>query len=785
MRLWQWNQRRKSLPTITAVTILILFARAQTPHATASAILCWIVLWYLLFLQLKTPPFKEKETPDSYQRSYFVDRIMELFGRADTKLRRIAVMGTWGSGKTTVLQLLRERLAKAKEKKFRVAWVNPWTAKTPEEARALIAQGFEDALGNTFSQLTSPGAAPWSWFSSLKASLGFGLSVDVSRLIEGEAKATESAFIARINQRLEDRNITVVLLVDDMERAEPEVIRRIFPVIDRLGAIKHCFFVFAIDPDRVAKAFNEESRNAEETKGYLDKVFDLQIQLPALRPQDIEVLGKALIRREDTPKLHAAWDHLKDLLPTNPREALHFIHDAITKETLFLSRYADDEHNYLGFFLFRMLDLEEPEFTNKPIHILYNNYAEAQTDKEYSGQSYDGIEPHKMVYEFWEKLKVPPFSSLKLERLTSLLTGFFENHVEISWARDHHMRLLTPSEPERKMLHEYWKEHHGQESLETSINKAIPHRSFSDKKRAASELIDLEISHYEDLRRNVAWKNGPARIKKISAATDSVQRLCSQLQFGYVNKSDFDIQCFPSKAFETWLDLLCRHKLSNIPGTENLICLEYRFHTLLSDRLALRRRFGYSKSTIEEMAYASAYDGSGDQHLDHFARLKEHMLLKVRDDLILRIEQGTLDSPSLTHELKCNSLDEIFGDPSCWLPEGEINTLNTFSTKAPLSPVFAKSVADITEYILLALQDSLSETQPGPAEKKITDQIKATPDYFAYFWHAAQFATDQLDDLKDLRHRVEQARSQSPAPLLTAEELNAAFPMITPEAAPE
>ncbi|MCW0220813.1 MAG: KAP family NTPase, partial [Prosthecobacter sp.] len=513
LRLWQWNERRRllpylpvlTLPLLTLLAIIGLIAFSGTPHATATAWLGGIALWYLLFTQLKTTPVNAEPIRDSFQRSYFVDRLMEnVFLKADTKLRRIAILGTWGSGKTVVLKLLRERLADSQEKNFRIAWVNPWTAKTPEEARALIAQGFEEALGNSFSQSSTPGYSPWSWITGLKTAMGFGVTFDFSRFLEGSAKATEKDFVEHINQRLAARNVTVILLVDDMERAEPEVIRRIFPVIDRLGAIEHCRFVFAIDPGRVAKAFEEDSRNGEETKGYLDKVFDLQFTLPNLRSQDIATWAKEdkRINPTDTPKLHAALGQLAADLPSNPREALHFINDAITKEIMFLSRYADNEHNYTGFFRVRMLELEGPGLANELESssvvneyntAKYRNYTGIKTsEQETPEQALD-----KACIHLFEKYKV---AELKQPRIKKIITAILDNNVKLDWALHHHMRLLIPTEVESEAIQARWEEHFGKESLLTSIQSIVPLHSYSDNVITGKELISRELTANEELR---------------------------------------------------------------------------------------------------------------------------------------------------------------------------------------------------------------------------------------------------------------------------------------------
>jgi hypothetical protein len=794
VRLWQWNERRRllpavpvlSLPILTLLSTIGLIAFSGTSHATASAWLCGMVLWHLLFLQFKTPPFTQEETPDSFQRSYYVDRLIEQFVKAGTKLRRIAILGTWGTGKTVVLKLLREKLEQTKEKNFRVAWVNPWSAKTPEEARALIAQGFEDALGNEFSRTTTPIAAPWHWFSSLTASLGHGLNVDFARLLEGDTKATESSFVARINQRLADRDVTVVLLMDDMERAEPEIIRRFFPIIDRLGAIDHCFFVFAIDPDRVAKAFQEDSRTAEETKGYLDKVFDLQFELPALLSQDIADWGQERINPTDTPKLHAAWSHLEKVLPDNPREALHFINDSIAKEVMFLSRYRDDDpdYNFIGFFCVRLLEVAVPGLI-KDIH---HNWQQAINKIETQSAEIidlDDIEQNKNLNILEEacrasftKFDIPSTEHIRLELIYK---KFVASRLPIEWALHNHMRLLTLNAKERQILQEYWQKHHKPGSILSMINTVFP-EGFANAHGIACQLIKMEVEKLDSQFRKLYV---PSRSNKtlLIEATDTVKRLCNQLQYAYDTKSLLDLACFSDETYSKWSDILGQHDFTNIPDNEGLISSSHRFHILLSDRLSLSRRFNLTKQPAKSLIYRWRH-GNRNAHNNHCESLLQHMKAKIREELISRMEYGTLEAQSLMTELSITSMIDLFGEPTAWLPEDDKYTVATFPIKASTSIPFAGSMADICDFFLRELSDVHTHVQLNVGGTNIAAQIKANSTYFSHFWQAAQFADeDDQDSLKFLRDCVENTRSQSPVPLLTAEELNAAFP-VPAQAAP-
>ncbi|GAA5150153.1 hypothetical protein GCM10023213_48740 [Prosthecobacter algae] len=782
-RLRRWAENRRYLPfwTLIPVVGLLVSGFYQSPFWGT---VYGLALLSLLFVQLKAPIVSRHDPKDSFQRSYFVERLMEHFLRPETRLRRIGVFGTWGSGKTTVLKLLREALAASPSKKFRVAWVNPWTAKTPEEALALIAQGFDEALGSSPLSFLS-----WSWLGAIKASFDGGLSLDLHRLINGGATDTEAKLIDRINGRMKAMKINVVLLVDDMERAECEVIRRIFPLIDRLGAIKQGFFVFAVDPDRVAKAFKENSSGEEETKGYLDKVFDLQITLPDLRPKDIEAWGKERISPQETPKLYAAWDELKDVLPTNPREALHFINDAVMKEVLFLSRLANDEpkHDFAGFFLFQMLKLELPEFLYSIGSDIVDEYRISKTASDMNLDSRGFEDPKQILDRLWNDIqKVGDVSNPKYFRLKKIFEKIFNSSVDFKWATHHYMRLIALTDSQKEALLERWKQNCGQESLETSIQIVMPKISSLDRDVTCIELIQDTVAKYERSRRGIHFKSSPQELEKINNLTASLRCLYNQLIYGYERPSPFDVECFSPDLFHRWLEVLNNNDIdgfhdwqdsSFVEAKNKWLSLEYSFLTLLSDRLSLKTRFEFSRRSAEEINNDISFHRSSNLHLRHLKSLKFFMQSKVRDELLDHLQKGGNWKEELCLQLSVFDLAVIFGDPTHWLPDDSSDILASFSSRAIKSCNFAESMAEIVNSFLYWL---MKELRTETVHIKLISTVKSRPAYYLAFWKAAHASQYGIDKIKPWTGAVKKLIDDTPSPALTLVEFEAAFPFMAP-----
>lgn len=510
-----------------------------------------LVLCFASFCWVLWPKGVSEQPPeDLLHRGFFVDQLTEIFISEGSKLRRVAILGTWGTGKTTVLQLLSARLRASKRAKFRVAFVNPWKAGTPEEAWAIVAKGFDQALG-----LPSPLSRNWARHPTLTGLFRLlplpGVGDDLVSIFEGGGRDADMRRVEKINRLLERRKIKLVILVDDMERAEPEVIRKMFPIIDRLSDLKNCFFVFAIDRDRVGKAFKGDGQGADEAIGYLDKVFDLQLELPEPLTEDIAEMCEALLDKEVCPKLASCFNEIKPILSTSPRAARKFLNLAETKEALFLVRYQNDEHPYLPFFVLWMLESEYPG----SIEVLLEH--EKAVDDLVSFTIFDKNEAFIEKESFKDvqnalRNRHPSLDHLRLEVLVeSFVKTAIHAHERVwleksgfdfRWALYGHMRLLELSVDERRRLEERWRLYAGCESINEMIFEAVPGGRFSNHQRCAEQLLEDELQRIEQFERDsYRITSNDGKRDRILSALAATQRLRAHFLFSVKLKLPLDL----------------------------------------------------------------------------------------------------------------------------------------------------------------------------------------------------------------------------------------------------
>ncbi|MCB1065607.1 MAG: hypothetical protein KDN20_22145 [Verrucomicrobiae bacterium] len=560
---------------VIACPILVLANLVSFVIASALNPILLILLFLACYHSFSREEKESEPVEDTLRRNYFVDRLCEIFSFPDPDFKRIAILGDWGAGKTRILDLLWKRLGESGEGEFRVAFVNPWKARTPEAAMAALSRGFDEALA---LDRTLEWSGLFRWLRPIVKSLpNVGkLGDEVLKLFEGESSGGERKRLQWINRQLRNANAKVVILVDDMERAEPEVVRRMFPVIAELDEFEQCYFVFAIDPERVAKAFDEVSGLRSETKGYLDKVFDLQISLPDPSLRDVQRWIRKLVSEEEFPKFHASIAGIDEYLPRNPRSFLKFVKDAKTKEALFLGRYGPEEHLYVPFFLVQMLDVELPGIGRVLVRRQDQLKRSGAKDEgvfdflDEKGEEDQATELEKLVNELQSEFQVSELAATERIRLETLLRGIVKrarrdvdtllrdetSPFDIQWCIDDFKTLTSISLSERLAFSNEWLDQAGKMSLSEVLARSQSGRQFDDIERCANEMLVERIKLAKRLI-GAAWRapDDDEQAKLIRMAEGVAIQFQHHIDFLINSSVELDRRVFGDAVFSEWSKL--------------------------------------------------------------------------------------------------------------------------------------------------------------------------------------------------------------------------------------
>ncbi len=206
----------------------------------------------------------------------------------------IAVMGEWGSGKTSVLNMVSDSLSDTGDH-LTLLRFNPW-----------LFSGASDLLLRFFSELSAQLNAEKDERLKVIAKALSGLGQTVAPLIpipgtpafaQVAASFTEQWTKPRslvkerdhLRKALQDLDTKVVVIVDDIDRLEKGETRELMRLVRLTSDMPNVVFLLAFDRRRVACALGSGS---DDGQLYLDKIVQVSHELPTVRES---ILTRAIL----------------------------------------------------------------------------------------------------------------------------------------------------------------------------------------------------------------------------------------------------------------------------------------------------------------------------------------------------------------------------------------------------------------------------------------------------------------------------------------------------------
>jgi hypothetical protein len=197
----------------------------------------------------------------------------------------IALTGTYGDGKTSVLNLLTRVLEKRGD-----VMVVPFTAWLPMDEETLVATLFNSIVEKLETILFVPDVKrSFSRFTRVLFAVLPGVPASVKDLFENPSQSMQ---IAELRHSLARVPVRVVVLLDDMDRMHKNELGTLFKLLRGIPEFPQLTYVCAFDHDALTRTLqlgsSQESRhNAQQ---YLEKFFPDRIPLP--RIEDSILLGE-------------------------------------------------------------------------------------------------------------------------------------------------------------------------------------------------------------------------------------------------------------------------------------------------------------------------------------------------------------------------------------------------------------------------------------------------------------------------------------------------------------
>lgn len=293
---------------------------------------------------------RRHDQEDLFGIKIYQDALIQYIKLTDTPIT-IALQGEWGSGKTSLMNLLRWNLCDIDNAQFFPIWINTWQfslMKTPAQAIISILEGIINQIGalNPTHKWEESKRKIGGLFKKIAS---VGTKVTASTVgVDGEA--LEDLFgsdngqsdILQLKEeisKLVDESLKnnpnkagFTFFIDDLDRIDPPVAVEILELLKNIFDLEHCIFILAIDYDVVIKGLKPKfgeltDKNEREFRSFFDKIIQLPFSMPVANYNIdtflVDALSKINFFSEEEMKDHSIQEAVSELarlsVGTNPR----------------------------------------------------------------------------------------------------------------------------------------------------------------------------------------------------------------------------------------------------------------------------------------------------------------------------------------------------------------------------------------------------------------------------------------------------------------------------------
>lgn len=238
----------------------------------------------------------ERVSEDALNRQNFSQNLAKvMLEYSSPDAFAIGIYGKWGSGKTSVLNMILETIEE-KSQDVVILRFNPWLC---ADSKQLVTQFFKQ-LSSAIKLKTPTKTKVWKLIDNYAdvfelsgmIPVAGGILSAVGKILGKKAKAYSEQHSSdlqelknQIIKRLREARIKIIVTIDDIDRLSEAEIISVFQLVKSLADFPYTIYVLAFDYEVVVRALGEVQKG--DGKEYLEKVIQVPFEIPAPSIDDI------------------------------------------------------------------------------------------------------------------------------------------------------------------------------------------------------------------------------------------------------------------------------------------------------------------------------------------------------------------------------------------------------------------------------------------------------------------------------------------------------------------
>jgi len=256
----------------------------------------------------------------------------------------IGLNGEWGSGKTSVFNLVKNKISS--DDNVITMDFNPWMGFDKKVLVKDFFNSLSETLGGSFSEELN------SYANEILDNTNSPSFLKIIQSITFKKEKSLEALFEDINKKIEKLNKKIVVFIDDVDRLDKEEIFEILKLIRKTANFKQMYFILAYDRAYVNNSIKDQS--GVSVIKYLDKIINVEIGLPYY---DKSILTKYFI------------ELLRKNIPINLQHKIEYYIKSFEKTAFILDLNIERE----DLFLYWISNFREIKKLINSIHINYSD----------------------------------------------------------------------------------------------------------------------------------------------------------------------------------------------------------------------------------------------------------------------------------------------------------------------------------------------------------------------------------------------------------------------------